>query len=64
MNTLLAYLEYHQMLLLQQRMIIQIFLEECKYAVKQKKIMNTILHEELNLDLSDVESDNGKSNED
>ena len=45
-------------------MIIQIFLEECKYAVKQKKIMNTILHEELNLDLSDVESDNGKSNED
>ena len=63
MNTLLAYLEYHQMLLLQQRMIIQIFLE-CKYAVKQKKIMNTILHEELNLDLSDVESDNGKSNED
>ena len=44
-------------------MIIQIFLE-CKYTVKQKKIMNTILHEELNLDLSDVESDNGKSNED
>ena len=34
----------------------QIFLEECKYAVKKKKIMNTI-NEELNLDESDDESD-------
>ena len=40
----------------------QIFLEECKYAVKKKNIMNTI-NEELDLDESDDESDNGKSNE-
>ena len=40
----------------------QIFVEECKYAVKKKKIMNTI-NEELNLDESDDESDNDKSNE-
>ena len=33
----------------------QIFLEECKYAVKKKKIMNKI-NEELDLDKSD-ESD-------
>ena len=40
----------------------QIFLEECKYAIKKKKVMNTI-NEELNLDKSDCESDNDKSNE-
>ena len=40
----------------------QIFLEEPKYAVKKKKIMDTI-NEELNLDKSDYESDNDKSNE-
>ena len=40
----------------------QIFLEECKYAVKKKKIRNTI-NDELNLDESDDASDNDKSNE-
>ena len=40
----------------------QIFLEERKYAVKKKKIVNTI-NEELKLDESDDESDNDKSNE-
>ena len=40
----------------------QIFLEECKYAVKKKKIMNTI-NQELDLDESDEVSDNYKSNE-
>ena len=40
----------------------QIYLEECKYAVKNKKIMNTI-NEELNLDESDDES-NEDSDED
>ena len=40
----------------------QILLEECKSAVKKKKITNTI-NEEINLDKSDVESDNDKSNE-
>ena len=40
----------------------QIFLEECKYAVKKKKIMNTI-NQELDLDESDEASDNDKSNE-
>ena len=40
----------------------QIFLEECKYAVIKKRIMNTI-NEELNLNESDDESDNDKSNE-
>ena len=35
----------------------QIFLEECKYAVKKKKIMNTI-NKELNPDESDDESVN------
>ena len=35
----------------------QIFLEECKYALKRKKIINPI-NEELNLDESDSESDN------
>ena len=34
----------------------QVFLEECKYAVKKKKVMNTI-KEELKLDESDDESD-------
>ena len=38
----------------------QIFLEECKYAVKKKKIIKTI-NEELNLDESNDESDNDKS---
>ena len=38
------------------------FLEECKYAVKKKKIINTI-NEELDLDESDDEFDNDKSNE-
>ena len=38
----------------------QIFLEECKYAVKKRKIMNTI-NVELNLDESDDASDNDKS---
>ena len=40
----------------------QIFLEECKYAVKKKKIRN-IINDELNLDESDDASDNDKSNE-
>ena len=34
----------------------QIFLEECKYAVKDRKIINTI-NEELKLNESDDESD-------
>ena len=34
----------------------QIFLEECKYAVKDRKIINTI-NEELKLNKSDDESD-------
>ena len=34
----------------------QIFLEECKYAIKKKKIMNTI-NEELELSESDDEFD-------
>ena len=38
----------------------QIFLEECKYVVKKKKIMNTI-NEELDLDESD--EDDNKSDE-
>ena len=37
-------------------------LEESKYAVKKKKITNTI-DEELDLDTSDDESDKDKSNE-
>ena len=40
----------------------QIFLEECKYAVKEKKIINSI-NEEMNLNESDNESDDDKSNE-
>ena len=40
----------------------QIFLLEPKYAVKKKKITNTI-NEELNLDESDNKYDNDKSNE-
>ena len=40
----------------------QMFLEESKYAVKKKKVMNTI-NEELDLDESDDESENDKSNE-
>ena len=40
----------------------QVFLTECKYTVKKKKIMNTV-NEELNLDESDDGSDNDKSNE-
>ena len=39
----------------------QIYLEECKYAVKNKKKINTI-NKELELDESDNESDNDKSN--
>ena len=35
----------------------QIFLEECKYAITQKKIIDSI-NEELNLDESDDETDN------
>ena len=38
----------------------QIFLEECKYTVKKKNVINTI-REELNLDESDYESNNDKS---
>ena len=34
----------------------QIFLEECKYAIKDKKIVNTI-NEDLKLNESDDESD-------
>ena len=34
----------------------QIFLEECKYAIKDKKIINTI-NEDLKLNESDDESD-------
>ena len=41
---------------------LQIFLKECKYAVKKKKIMNTI-NEELNLKEPDDDSDKDKSNE-
>ena len=37
-------------------------LKECKYAVKNKNIINTI-NEELNLDESNDESNNDKSNE-
>ena len=37
------------------------FLQECKYALKKKKIINTI-NEELDLDESDDEPDNDKSN--
>ena len=37
----------------------QIFLEECKYTVEKKKIIN-VINEEINLDESD---DDGKSNE-
>ena len=40
----------------------QILLEECKYALKKKKIINAI-NSELKLDESDDESDNDKSNE-
>ena len=39
----------------------KIFLQECKYAVKKKKIMSAI-NEKLDLDESDDESDNDKSN--
>ena len=38
----------------------QIVLEECKYAMKKKKRMNTI-NDELNLDESDDEPDNDQS---
>ena len=38
-----------------------IFLEKCKYAVKNKKIISTI-NEELNINRSDDQSDNDKSN--
>ena len=37
------------------------FLQECKYALKKKKIINKI-NEELDLDESDDEPDNDKSN--
>ena len=40
----------------------QILLEECKYALKKKKIINAI-NNKLKLDESDDESDNDKSNE-
>ena len=40
----------------------QIFLEEYKYAIKKKKIINFI-HKNLNLDECDDESNNNKSNE-
>ena len=40
----------------------QILLEERKYALKKKKIINAI-NNELKLDESDDESDNDKSNE-
>ena len=40
----------------------QILLRECNYAVKKKKIINFI-NEELNIDESDDESDNHKSDE-
>ena len=39
----------------------QIFLKECKYAAKKKKIINSI-NEELDLDESDSESDDDESN--
>ena len=39
----------------------QIFLQECKYAVKKKKIIHSI-YTELNLDESDDRCDNEKSN--
>ena len=38
-----------------------VFLEECKYAIKKKKVINSI-NEELNLDESNDESDNDKAN--
>ena len=40
----------------------QIILEECKYAMKKKKIMSTI-NEELNLDESDDEPDNSNESD-
>ena len=40
----------------------QIFLEECKYVIKKKKIINSI-NEELNLDEPEDESDDDKSKE-
>ena len=40
----------------------QIFLEEYKYVIKKKNIINFI-NEELKFDESDNESDNDKSNE-
>ena len=40
----------------------QIFLEECKYAIKKKKIMNSI-NEGLNLDEPSDEPDDDNSNE-
>ena len=39
-----------------------IFLEECKYVVRKKKVTNTI-NEELHLDEFNDESDNDKFNE-
>ena len=48
MDVVLVYLHYYQILLLMQI----VFLGECKYATKKKKIMNTI-----NEDESDDESD-------
>ena len=39
-----------------------IFLEECKYVIKKKKIINSI-NEELNLDEPEDESDDDKSKE-
>lgn len=55
---------YQQILLLMQKKksCPQIFLEECKYVVRKKKITNTI-NEELHLDEFNDESDNDKFNE-
>ena len=47
---------------LEEKYYSQILLEEFKYAIKNKKIINSI-NEELNLDESDDKSDNDKSNE-
>ena len=37
-------------------------MEECKYTVEKKKIIN-VINEEINLDESDDKSNDGKSNE-
>ena len=46
------------MLLIQIKNVLhKYFLEECKYALKKKKIINKI-NEELNLDESDIDDQN------